>query len=99
MSNEDGAIVVDVYESTGLVEEERCEGDAKLCGNYSQATLLPLVFRVEFSNLFSTFLVIGLFHHLFVHQWHMPVLELLIEMSDLMWLVEIDFPELLNWHA
>lgn len=99
MSNEDGAVVVDVYESTRLVEEERCERDAKLCRNHSQATFLPLVLCVELRNLFSAFLVVGLFNHLLVHQWYMPVLELLIEMSNLMRLVEIDFPELLNWHA
>src|ERR1700710_2848164 len=86
-------------ESAGLVEEESCEGDAELGRDDSKSALVPLVRFVELLDLLTSLGILRFFQYLFVHQWNMPVLELLVEVRDFARLVHVDFPELFHWHA
>lgn len=99
VSYQDRTIVVNVYQSTSLVEEQGGEGDTKLGWNESKASLLPLVGCVELVDCLPPGFVVRLLFDLVVHEWNVPVLELLIEMGGLSRLVHVDLSNLVSWHT
>src|SRR5690242_8127763 len=90
--------MVDVHKCTRLIEEERREGDTELGGNNCEAALVPLVGLVKLLNFCAPAGVLRLFLDLFVHERHVPVLDLLIEVRDhiALWRVHVDFTQLLS---
>jgi hypothetical protein len=90
VGDEDGAIVVYMNQSAGLVEEESCKGDAELCRNEGKPTLLPFVGRVEFVYCFATGFIVCLFLELLYDEGDVIVDELLVEVGGVALLVVVD---------
>ena len=67
VSDKDGAVVVDVYESTGLIEEDGCEGDAEFRRDQGEPTFLPFRGFVESGNFCAARGVRRFFVDLLVH--------------------------------
>ncbi len=97
--DEDGAVVIDVHEGAGLVEPEGGEGDAEFGGDQGQPALLPFVGGVELGDGFASGTVFCVGHDLLVHEWDVPVFELLVEVGNGVRLVQIDFSEGFDRHA
>lgn len=91
--------MVDVHQRAGLVEPDGGERDAEFGGDQGQAALLPFVGGVEVGYGLASSRVVCFGHDLFVHEWDVPVFELLVEVGDFVWLVEVDFSEGFNRHA
>ena len=72
--------MVNVHQRSRLVEEESRERDSKLGGNQGYSPFAPLVSLVETIDGSLALLEIGLFLYLLVHEWNVPVLDLLVEM-------------------
>ncbi len=98
MSDKNGAVMVDVDKGAGLIEEYCRKGDAEFCRNDGESAFVPFVFRIEVFDRFSALGVVGFGEDLLVHEWNVPIFQLLIEMGDFMWFIHVDLTKLFNRH-
>src|SRR5436190_21254679 len=89
MCKQDRAIVIDVNQSTCLVEKEGGKRNSKLGWNQGHASLVPFVCFVKFVNLLAPASIVRLFLNLLPHEWDVPVPEFLVEMCGLARLVHV----------